>query len=528
MKCPNCQSENRDGAKYCDECGFPLSGRIAAVAAAAEEGEGDALVALADTSATGERADDAPGGPSPESPDAIDIPSIDVIGVNVDENGNAFDCTYAPEDDAEDFSDDGAFEKDLPAEDFSEDGNLFEPQEGLDFAPLDDEYLGERDDDRFAEWDSDRTADLSGIERLVDPGYVPPASAWRTGDTMEMPAQGETPSGSPRDFRAPDPNAKKRRRPRKGAVVAILVALLAVGAAAAATYHMELWGGCVVPDVVGKSQADATYELEAKGFSVKAMQVKSDDVEGKVLLTDPSAGSRQAQGAQVVIHVSAARVVPEVVGLPRDEAVELFKEEGLENVEYETEFSDAAKGSVLSVDPEAGEKVKASTHIVVKIATPYTVPNVVGKTSDEAQATLSDASFVPNVVQVYDESVKEGQVVSTDPEAGAELPSGSTVTVNVAKSRSAELVSVTHTYFQSSAKFSIDGVTYEVNPDTLDVSYVGDNTTKYTISARVVETHDYLFFGTQTLYGEWKAVSGTITWGDDNGVAASSPQIARV
>ena len=67
-----------------------------------------------------------------------------------------------------------------------------------------------------------------------------------------------------------------------------------------------------------------------------------------------------------------------------------------------------------------------------------------------------------------------------------------------------------------------------MNPDTLDVSYAGDNTTKYTISARVVETRDYLFFGSQTLYGEWKAVSGTITWSADNGIAASSPQIARV
>ena len=33
MLCPNCESENRDGAKFCDECGFPLTGAIAARAA---------------------------------------------------------------------------------------------------------------------------------------------------------------------------------------------------------------------------------------------------------------------------------------------------------------------------------------------------------------------------------------------------------------------------------------------------------------------------------------------------------------
>ena len=34
MICPNCQSENKDGAKFCNDCGFPLTGRMAAVAAA--------------------------------------------------------------------------------------------------------------------------------------------------------------------------------------------------------------------------------------------------------------------------------------------------------------------------------------------------------------------------------------------------------------------------------------------------------------------------------------------------------------
>ncbi len=37
MICPNCQSENKDGAKFCNDCGFPLTGRMAAVAAACHE-----------------------------------------------------------------------------------------------------------------------------------------------------------------------------------------------------------------------------------------------------------------------------------------------------------------------------------------------------------------------------------------------------------------------------------------------------------------------------------------------------------
>ena len=32
MRCPNCENENRDQAKFCDECGFPLTGAIARAA----------------------------------------------------------------------------------------------------------------------------------------------------------------------------------------------------------------------------------------------------------------------------------------------------------------------------------------------------------------------------------------------------------------------------------------------------------------------------------------------------------------
>lgn len=34
---------------------------------------------------------------------------------------------------------------------------------------------------------SHETADLSGIERMVDPGYAPPSPSWRSGSTAELP-----------------------------------------------------------------------------------------------------------------------------------------------------------------------------------------------------------------------------------------------------------------------------------------------------------------------------------------------------
>ena len=457
MNCPNCHSENKDGAKYCNECGFPLSGRIAEVAAAASgddvvaavasgasaapaEPRGgslcpDALDASASAQADAPRAAQEPpatafsvqegrasaspeaaaarggaraacptmdggaAGGAAEAPSAAEeaagpmagepagrttdahvsgpldparVPAIAVAGVNVDDDGNPFD--FRPLDDGDPAEEgpgriDAVFPAPSPAD-------LTVPVPRVDPRPASD---------------AGRTADLSGIERLVDPGYEPPAAAWRSGDTMEMePVEGGG-SGRQKQFRAPDPKEKRRRSSRRKTVVALVVVLvLALAAGAAVTYQMEIWGGHTVPNVVGKSQADATYELERKGFAVRWTQVKSDDVEGKVLLTDPSAGSRKEAGTEVVIHVSVARTVPSVVGATKDEAAALFEAEEFANVEYQAVKSDEAEGTVLSVEPAAGEKAKASTHIVVQVATPFTVPDVLGKTQEQAEAALAD------------------------------------------------------------------------------------------------------------------------------------------
>lgn len=154
---------------------------------------------------------------------------------------------------------------------------------------------------------------------------------------------------------------------------------------------------------------------------------------------------------------------------------------------------------------------------------------MLGKTQEQAEAALADeAGYVADVRWVYTEDMEEGLVASTDPVAGTKLASGSAVTVNLAKSRAKELVSATHTFFQSSGQFAIDGVTYEVDPDTLDVEYAGRRHHQPIPFPRaVVETKDYLFFGTQTLYGDWKTVSGTITWNDQNGIASASPSVEK-
>ena len=444
MICPNCQSENKDGAKFCNDCGFPLTGRMAAVAAAstsdatlrsiaADDGPEDVQAGDSDPDFEGAASAVEPesaGEPDASGPlDRSSIPAIDVAGVNVDENGNAFDFG------------------------------------------------------------------------------------------MEMPRIEGQAAPKQKEFRAPDANQKKGG---KGKIVAIvLVCLLAVGGAAAGvTYYLELWGGKMLPDVVGMTQSDAVYVLESKGFAVHEEKIKSDDTEGVVLLMDPVAGSREEEGSEVTIHVSEARTIPDVAGKQRDEAAALLEKDGFEKVSFVTEKSNEREGLVLGIAPEAGSKAAAGTEITVTVAVPFTVPDVKGKTWDEASKMLTDEGYEPVASYVYDDSVPAGTVLGTTPEADAKADSGSTVTVSVALSRGAELEQAALSYLgglrDSGSTVTVGGTAYLV--ESVDaVKYEGGETTSFTITGKAVTSLDG-----ETVYGSSKQKSGAIVWTSDNAIASIS------
>ena len=509
MICPHCHSDNRDGAKFCNECGLPLTGRIAeaAAAAAAEDASAEALreSAQADESLDPDFAErvsadqedvDEPFHPGASgSLDPATLPAIDVAGVNVDADGNAFD--FGP------IGEESGSEPDESA-----DGSPDAPD--ADLSP----YVPKRPEDA----DPGRTADLSGIDEcLVDSNYVPPQASWRSGDTMELPRIEGQAAPKQKEFRAPDANQKKSRKGKVAAVV-VLVLLVAAGGAAGATYQMELWGGKMLPNVVGMTQTDATFVLEGKGFAVRTAQVKSDETEGVVLLMDPGAGARQDEGTEVVIHVSQARTVPEVVGGQRDEVAAKLEDAGFENVSFDTEKSNEREGTVLAVSPAAGERATSSTPIIVTVATPYTVPDISGMSWDQAVAAIEAEGLVASSVYVYDESVPDGNFLGTSPSAGEKVEAGSTVTINIAKSRGAELELAALAYLGGLVGGTVDigGTSYIVD-GVNSVAFQGSDTTSFSLQARAVTTLDG-----ETVTGSQKEKTGTIVWDSANSIVSIS------
>lgn len=212
----------------------------------------------------------------------------------------------------------------------------------------------------------------------------------------------------------------ERRRVRARAIVAAIVAAAFVAlAAAAGTYELELWGGRSVPSVKGIAEARATQEIQAKGLSVVIEQRPSDSGIGYVLDTEPASGKRVPEGGTVKLIVSANRTVPDLTGMSLDAARDALDDIGAQNVRVTYDSSrDEAEGTVLSVTPAEGTIITASDEVQLVVAQAPVVPDVVGKTEDDALEALDEVALTAEITYVQGSKDERGKVLSSVPAAG--------------------------------------------------------------------------------------------------------------
>ncbi|WP_302964222.1 PASTA domain-containing protein [uncultured Adlercreutzia sp.] len=322
--------------------------------------------------------------------------------------------------------------------------------------------------------------------------------------------------------------ASRARAPRAKwpiAMAAVVVLALAGAAAAWGTYAAEMWGGKTVPSVVGMTRDEAVAALEAEAFAVEATEVKSDEAAGTVLSESPSGGSRIEEGSTIALEVAVPRIVPEVAGLSQQEAADALAAEGLSVVEVGEEKSNEAAGTVLAVTPEAGSEVLSTDTITLTVAVPFTVPDVAGLDADAAKEALAAEGYEVETRWSYTEDVPEGTALSTDPEAGTELDTGSEVTLYLAKSRGNELVALAESFLpgarlkNDTGRFIIDSVK--------SVTYAGDDVVRYTCEAHQYEDVELPFGKGTTRVEDDKRVTieGSLTFNSDDVVTTADPAI---
>ena len=253
MQCPNCETVNRDGAKFCDECGFPLKDSWRHQSGAQEIVEGQ----------------------QPE----VESASEPEPALEPDKRADTFvDEEMPPE---HQILEEGAvYEEVLHDEPVAENEETYDQPDGQQDAQPDNQpmgetydYLGEQPTTAIDGLSQQKTAaidvDLAGFDRisdefgetLVSSDYQAPERAFRDGGTMQMPKVDSGDAPKSKDYLASSTKAKSS----KGKIIAAIVAIVAVVAALAVfgSYQMQLWGGKVVPDVSGMTEAEASLPIRA-------------------------------------------------------------------------------------------------------------------------------------------------------------------------------------------------------------------------------------------------------------------------
>ncbi|MDI9832327.1 Stk1 family PASTA domain-containing Ser/Thr kinase [Streptomyces sp. KAU_LT] len=243
-----------------------------------------------------------------------------------------------------------------------------------------------------------------------------------------------------------------RRRQKKSNTSTILLAVAAVlvlvGAILIGKWVFD--GGTAsndsvaVPSLVGESE-NAARQLLAN-VDLKLGEVKQKECEnqpkGKICTQSPDSKTKVDKGSEVdvVVSTGAPKVtVPSVIGISLEDARKKLEGDDFQfTIKTETrEVSSEEPGTVLDQDPARGEEVEKGSTITLTVAKEQeqsTVPNVVGRTCDEAKAQMQDNDLTGNCTEIDTQDPNQvGKVISTSPEAGSKVDKNSTVTIQIGK-----------------------------------------------------------------------------------------------
>ena len=291
-----------------------------------------------------------------------------------------------------------------------------------------------------------------------------------------------------------------------------LVIIFILGIAAFGSYQAQIWGGKVIPELVGMSSDESVLLLQDCGFKVVISDLPSDDVPGRVLYVHPSAGKRVQAGSEIELQVAVERIVPDVMGKSEDQAKLLFEEFGYTNVEFTKVKSEEAEGKIITVHPEVGTPLSATSKITVSVADPYKVPDVIGLSESEAISEVEKQGLVPNIEYFYNDN-PEDMVFEVEPAVGEILSADSEVLVKIAKSWSSTIVQATSAMLYPGSQFNLDYTAVEVVSVDSEVSYVQGNTTLATVTVK-----GYVSLLGEVIYGTPKQYNVYFEWSDDAGL----------
>ncbi|MFF6979088.1 Stk1 family PASTA domain-containing Ser/Thr kinase [Streptomyces sp. NPDC008343] len=285
-----------------------------------------------------------------------------------------------------------------------------------------------------------------------------PTTALRSADggaTTMLPPMNPDDGGYGYDDR-PDRRRQQKKSNTSTILLVVAAVLVLVGAVLIGRWVFSGDGvgnsTVAVPNLVNQTQKDAESLLTNSDLKVGKVTKKPCETQpaGKICDQNPEPKTTVDKNSSVdlVVSTGAPKVtVPSVIGLDLNEAKTKLEGDDYQLV-VKTKFRESSDeaNNVLDQDPVKGEEVEKGSTITLVIAKEEeksTVPDVLGKTCDEAKAQMTANNLVGTCTEVETQDPNQvGKVIATSPEAGSDANKNSTVTIQIGKAAEQEQVAV--------------------------------------------------------------------------------------
>jgi len=133
--------------------------------------------------------------------------------------------------------------------------------------------------------------------------------------------------------------------------------------------------GVKIPNVLNKSEAEATAILEKEGFVVEKLEEHHDEVvKGNIISQTPEAGSLLSRDGTVTIVISSGQLktdvsMPGLIGMTEERAKQTLSELGLVCTSVSEEYSDTVEpGKVCYQSYTEGATIDEGTEVSIKLS----------------------------------------------------------------------------------------------------------------------------------------------------------------
>lgn len=191
--------------------------------------------------------------------------------------------------------------------------------------------------------------------------------------------------------------------------------------------------------VIGDDRSTAISKLEALGLKPNVVEENNTADAEIVFDQDPKPPANVDKGAEVTIRVSLGpeRIkVPNVVGETEEAARSTLQDLGFEVVVDRQPNDSVEEGVVARQTPAPNSELDAGAQVTLTVSSGdegVTVPDVVGKSEDDAADALNNAGFKVKRTTAPSASVDKGDVISQNPPGGSDAAKGDTITIVISE-----------------------------------------------------------------------------------------------